>query len=1011
MDADKRFIKLCNVLKSHSRQHYETLSELEYVPSGYKKDNNPPTDGWKPLERLVGKDQHFWVRTRFTTPAAKESCRILLRVYTDITRGWDAANPQGILYLNGKMVQGLDINHTEAFLEPETEYQLHLYLYAAYQHDSFDLRMDISYLDMDIEGLYYDLLTPLETMQILNDNTTEYKDILSALTQAADLLDLRRVYSKEYKDSILAARQFMEEEFFSKVCSTERKPIVHCIGHTHIDVEWLWARAQTREKIQRSFSTAKALMDDYPEYLFTLTQPELYRYLKEEAPEKYEELKSLVAQGRWEPEGSLWVECDCNVTGGESLVRQILQGKKFFREEFGAENKILFLPDVFGYSAALPQILKKSGIEYFVTSKISWNDTNTMPYDTFYWQGIDGTDILTYFITTGTATPNHEMRRAGTYVGMHRPTQIQGTWDRYKQKQHCKHTMTTFGYGDGGGGPTREMLELQRRTDRGLPGIPVTKSDFLLPFLRDVEADFTANCKKLKNTPRWVGELYLEFHRGTYTSVAKNKKGNRKSELALQKTEALSYTDLLHGGSYDAQGIFHAWRKVLHNQFHDILPGSSIKPVYDGTDVDYARIAEFCGSTISQKLAALAGKVRTEGGLLVYNPLGFARSGQICVDGKTVELKQPIPGFGWAVVEAPKAENTVQVEGLQAENRHYRMVLDEAGRIVSLFDKDAGREVFLAGQKGNELQVFDDRPFNYDVWEMSEYYKSTMYVLDSPAVITAITDGCRSGFRVERDYYDSRICQNIWLYSDSRRIDFDTEIDWHEKDQILKTAFPLDIFTDKATYEIQFGHVSRPTHSNTGWEQAKFEVCGHKWADLSENGYGVSLLNDCKYGFNTEGSTLKLTMLKCSAHPDPNPGCDYADQGEHRFSYALLPHIGTIYEAGVIREAYGFNQPLETLAIGKQEGTLPASYSLAACDNRNVILETAKKAEYSDDLVVRLYEAHCSRGNATVQVAEGFREAWLCDMMENELEKLDFANNCVTIPVKHFEIVTLKFKR
>lgn len=1011
MDADKRFIKLCKDLEKQAWQTYGMLTGLEYTPCGYKQDNTPPTEGWKPLERLVGKDQHFWVRTKFTTPAAKESCRVLLKLYTDIKRGWDAANPQGILYLNGKMVQGVDIYHTEAFLEPDTDYQLHLYLYSGYENLSFDLLLELGYLDMDVEGLYYDIQTPLEAMQVLNGNTSEYKQIYAALTQAADLLDLRRVHSRQYKDSVLAARRFLEEEFFQKVCTLDRKPTVHCIGHTHIDVEWKWARNQTREKMQRSFSTAKALMDDYPEYRFTLTQPELYRYLKEEAPEKYEELKALVAQGRWEPEGAMWVECDCNVTGGESFIRQILQGKKFFREEFGAENKILFLPDVFGYSAALPQILKKSGLDYFVTSKISWNDTNTMPYDTFYWQGIDGSDILTYFITTGDAVKNHEMRRMGTYVGLHHPTQILGTWDRYKQKEYNTHTITTFGYGDGGGGPSRRMLEMQRRMDRGLPGIPVTKSDFLLPFLQTVEAEFTENCKKLKKTPRWVGELYLEFHRGTYTSVAKNKKGNRKSELALQKTEALSYTDLLHGGSYDAQGIYHAWRKVLHNQFHDILPGSSIKEVYDGTDVDYARISAFCADTVSQKLAALAGKVQTKGGLLVYNPLGFARGGHICLDGKTVALKQAIPGFGWAVVDAFDAENCVAVNGLTAENAHYRMTLDEAGRIVSLFDKDAGREVFLAGQKGNELQVFDDRPFNYDVWEMSEYYKSNMYVLDSPATITPISDGCRSGFRVERQYYDSRICQNIWLYSDSRRIDFDTDIDWHEKDQILKTAFPLDIFTDKATYEIQFGHVSRPTHSNTSWEQAKFEVCAHKWADLSENGYGVSLLNDCKYGFSTEGSTLKLTMLKCSAHPDPNPGRDYADQGKHTFSYALLPHIGTIYEAEVVREAYGFNQPLEVLPVAAQEGVLPECYSLVSCDTPNVILETVKKAEDSEDMIVRLYEAHCSRGKATVQVAEGFREAWLCDMMENELEKLDFANNCVTIPVKHFEIVTLKFKR
>jgi len=1008
----KRIEKICKLLKNYSVIPMEKLEGLEVVECGYKQDNTPPETGWAPLEFLVGKDKHFWLRTSFRTPKTIEpGRRYLLNIVSNGVKGWDASNPQGLLYLNGKMVQGLDINHTEAFLEPDREYMLHLYMYTAELARPFELTLQLCMLDMETEGLYYDLQVPFEALGVYNENTTEYKDTRSALEQAVNLLDLRQPHSTAYKASVLAARAFMAEEFYEKLCSTEGKPVMHCIGHTHIDVEWRWARNQTREKIQRSFSTAKALMDDYPEYPFTLSQPELYRYLKEEAPEKYQELKELVRQGRWEPEGSMWVECDCNVTSGESMIRQILQGKRFFKEEFGVDNRILFLPDVFGYSAAMPQILKKSGIDYFVTSKISWNDTNTMPNDTFRWQGIDGTDILTYFITTWKALPNHEARRYGTYVGHIDASHALGGWDRYKQKEYNKHILNTFGYGDGGGGPSRVMLEKQRRLSKGLPGIPVTKMDFLLPFMQTVEKNFNESCAKLRKTPKWVGELYLEFHRGTYTSMAKNKLGNRKSELALQKAEALSYADLYTGGSYDAPGLYGAWRKVLHNQFHDILPGSSIKEVYDGTDMDYAQIGAFCRDTIDGKLQALAQRVDTKGGLLVYNSLGFARGGNILVDGQTVELTQDIPAYGWAVLPAPKAENAVTVDGLTAENRYYRITLDEAGRIVSLFDKEAGREVILAGQRGNELQVFEDHPYEYDVWELSEYYKSVKYTLDAPAQITPITDGSRSGFRVSKTYCDSVITQNIWLYSDSRRIDFENEIDWHEKDQILKVSFPVDVFADRAAYEVQFGHVYRPTHSNTSWDQAKFEVCAHKWVDISENGYGVALLNDCKYGFNAEGSTLKLTMLKCSVHPDPNPEKAYADQGIHRFSYSLLPHSGSLYDAGVIREAYSFNQPLEVLPVQAHDGTLPQQFSLVSCDAPNVIVETVKKAETGEDMIVRLYESHCRRCDARITVAAGFKKAYICDMMENELEELAFEGNSVTIPVKNFEIVTLKFVR
>lgn len=978
--------------------------ETEAVECGYKNSNTPPETGWEKLPYLLGAEKHYWLRGSFRTPPAEEGYFYILEVETG-TKGWDATNPQGLLYLNGRMMAGLDVNHHEVMLQPDTDYEMLNYMYTGKVSIPLFVDTKVKKVDIETEGLYYDLLVPFEALEALNRNTAEYRDTLSALECAVNLIDFREPHTPAYYAGIAAARESIKTEYYEKLCSTEGKPVVHCIGHTHIDVEWQWARNQTREKAQRSFSTALMLQEKYPEYKFTLSQPELYRYLKEEAPEKYEELKKMVAEGRWEPEGAMWVECDCNLTSGESFIRQILQGKNFFKEEFGKENKVLFLPDVFGYSAALPQILKKSGVDYFVTSKISWNDTNMMPYDSFIWQGIDGTEIYSSFITTQKGKPNHDTVNYTTYVGMLDPVNVAGTWDRYQQKEYNKHTIMTFGYGDGGGGPTRWMLEKQRRLAKGLLGLPVTKMDHLVPYLAEAEKEFNANAAKLQRAPKWVGELYLEFHRGTYTSMAKNKRGNRKSELMLQKAEALSMTDLFFGGSYDAAGLYAAWRKVLHNQFHDILPGSSIKEVYDGTDVDYAKLAEYGNGVISTKLSGLAAQVASEGGVLVYNPSGFARSGNLAVGGETVELTEAIPAFGWKVIKQAACA-AVKLSGRTAENEYYVLTLDEQGSIVSLYDKTAEREVLLPGQKGNEFRLFEDYPRNYDAWEIDATYKPKRYAMDDTAVITPITDGSRAGFRVERTYMNSTICQQIWLYSKGRRIDFETEIDWHEKHHLMKVYFPIDVHTNQATYEIQFGHVTRPTHENTSWDEAQFEVCAHKWADVSENGYGVALLNDCKYGFSCDGTELSITVLKCPAFPNPE-----ADEGKHVFTYSLLPHAGSLYEAGVIHEAYALNQPLEAVEISAQNGTLPAEFSMVSCDRKNVIVETVKKAEESEDMVVRMYEAFDSRCKATVTVPEGFTKAYLCGTLENELEELPMTGNSVTVPVKNFEIITLKFKK
>ena len=1001
---------LCENLCSQMKRPCADPGTLEYVKSGYKKGNVPPEDGWCGMDEkteLEGTDAHFWIRASFHTPSTEENEYLVLEALTGKEGQWDATNPQGLLYLNGGMVQGYDTNHTEAYLEPNTQYQMYNYMYLGMQADPIRLRMRICRINRKIEQLYYDVLVPYEACLLMSENSDEYIAMMGVLEQTANLVDMREIFSKAYYQSIGKAECFIQTELYEKLCTTHGKPVVNFIGHTHIDMEWLWTRAQTREKIQRSVATAASLMKQYPEFKFMLSQPELYQYLKEEAPEMYAVLKTLVAEGRWEPEGAMWLEPDCNLISGESFVRQLMHGIGFFKKEFGKTCKVLFLPDVFGYSAALPQILKKAGIDYFVTSKISWNETNKLPMDEFLWQGIDGTEIFTTFLTAqdyeGSEAANYTL-----YVGNINSSMMKGAWNRFQQKEYSDRVMVTFGYGDGGGGPTKQMLEQFRRLEKGLPGLPAAKMGFMAPHLEQRKQLFEEGCHKTQRVPKWVGELYLEFHRGTYTSIARNKRNNRKSELMLQKAEALSYIDFLHAGSYGADEIYDTWQKVLHNQFHDILPGSSIFEVYEGTDRDYAEISAFCEHVIQEKLEAIATKVRAGSGLLVYNSLGFARGGTLHLNGETVELTDEIPAFGWKVIPGAHAcpLSSVEVYGNTLKNRYYHMRLDLSGRIVSLFDLHAEREVFCSNAFGNEFQAFEDYPRQYDAWEMTDYYKQKMWVLDGPAKISPIFDGDRAGVQVIKKYVHSTISQKIWLYSNSPRIDFETEIGWHEKHQILKVAFPFAIHANSATFDIQFGHVVRPTHENTSWDKARFESYGHKWVDVSENGYGVSLLNDCKYGYNTEGSTLKLTVLKCSTYPNP-----HADEGRHIFTYSLLPHVGDFREAGIIQEAYSLNQPLETVPVRGSGGTLPDVYSLISCDCPNVMIETVKKAEADNGMIVRMYESFGRRSKVVLTAANGFKKAYLCDLLENELEELPIDGNKLILPVKNFEIITLKFAK
>lgn len=1009
----------CENLKRLSEKTVYEIPELQFVPWDYKKAGERPTpdETWRPFarfERVQGKDKHFWFYTALKTPTILRNEQLFLELITGREGQWDATNPQGLLYLNGEIVQGFDTNHRQAAVQPDTEYEILLYFYTGMIDSHVEVMMNLKSVDLPVQKLYYDLKVPYDAALCLEENEYTHIKTLKHLERACNFLDFRKPGSKDFYDGIAAADGYLQKAYYEKACG-KKEVIVNYIGHTHIDVAWLWTLAQTKEKVQRSFATALQLMEQYPQYIFMSSQPQLYDYLRQEAPDLYEKVKKRVKEGRWEVEGAMWLEADCNLSSGESLIRQILFGKRFMREEFDVESHILWLPDVFGYSGALPQILRKSGVDQFVTSKISWNESNQIPYDSFLWQGIDGTEIFTYFLSAQTHKDYKEGKNHTTYAADISPEINLGTWERYQQKEYNNETVVLFGYGDGGGGPTAEMLESMNRLKRGLPGMPGAQMSRVGDFLARAEENFHRNCEDMGRTPRWVGELYLELHRGTYTSMARNKKNNRQCEFLCQEAETLAVMGKLFlGKEYPTTTLNDSWRLLLLNQFHDIIPGSSIKEVYEDSDRQYAQIREVVGKIKDERLTSLAEQV-SQSGLFVYNPNSFAVTGYAQSGGKRIFVKD-VPPMGWKVVSKEEfadgtkadADKQIQVLEKRIESPHYSIRFDDDMNIVSIFDKDNGREVIAAGKRGNQLCVFEDYPRKHDNWEISNYYKQKMWTVNDVRAVTVISDCGYGGYRVERKYMNSTIVQTILVYRESRRIDFETQIDWHEDHVLLKAHFPTTIHTNKATYEIQFGNLERPNHSNTSWDAAKFEVCAQKWGDLSEEGYGVSLLNDCKYGYGADGNEIAITLLKCGTYPNVE-----ADQGLHTFTYSLYPHKDNFRQGGTIREAYLLNRPLTCIPT-EGAGTLPPEYSFVSCDSENIVIETVKQAEAGDGMIVRLYDAWGKKSTPRLKFGFDVEKVLLCDLLENPIEEIRTdreAGNEVTIKVDNFEIITLRIAR
>ena len=1011
---------------------WQTKKKLFMRPEEADLDPMPWESFDSSTDRWYGKDTYYWFRAQFTVPQSMDQKCIFLKIHTQIEEWDDGRNPQFLLFVDGQAVQGQDMNHREVRLtdcaEAGRTYTLDLQAYTGILHNEFSLKVTAAETDLALMKLYYDLKAPADAYRYNRMPEGRTRSLLvEALNGAVNQLDLRTPHSKAFDESVATAQSYIDAHLYQnpELCGHDEL-IASCIGHTHIDVAWWWTVSQTREKTARSFSTVLKLMDEYPDYKFMSSQPQLYVFLKERYPEVYAKLKQRVKEGRWIPEGGMWLEADCNLTSGESLVRQFLYGKKFFKDEFGIDSKILWLPDVFGYSGALPQIMKECGIDYFMTTKLAWNQIDKFPHDTFMWKGIDGTGILTHLITTPSVGQDVKKTHFTTYNGMLDADAVIGAWDRYQNKDLNNEVLICYGFGDGGGGPTREMLESSSRLDKGIAGIPKVVQESPVAYFERLDERVSKN----KRLPVWEGELYFEYHRGTLTSMGRNKKGNRKSELAMMDLELLSVLAEEKGVSYPKEELERMWKVILLNQFHDILPGSAIHEVYEVTKKEYEEL--LCEAEVLEKEQLKA--IANEGdGITVVNTLGFERDDLVRLpdgckaealedqngmiypiqhtkNGAVAALKK-LPSKGSRVYqkvslsEDAKKYNWYSIEN-EAERKtletpFYTVVFDENGMIARLYDKKNDREVLKPDQKGNRMVMYEDKPMCFDNWDIDMYYTEKGWEVSNLSRFewTDLGPLCVS-IELERTISNSLIRQTITFYADSAVIRFDTYVDWKEHQHLLKVHFPVDLHTDEATFDIQFGNLTRKIHQNTSWDEARFESCGQKWMDMSEGHYGVSLLNDCKYGHSAIDGVMTLTLIKSGIEPNPT-----ADQEEHTFTYALYPHAENWRQAKTVQEAMKLNQPLLSV-----EGGLGNESSFVSVDHQNVILETVKMAEDSDGVIIRLYESENARTKAHISFEKEIVSVESCDCIENAKMAVDIKDNGFDIEIKPYEIQTYRVR-
>lgn len=1001
-----------------------------------------------------------WFKAEGSIPEAFDGQHVVARIDLGY-RAQPGFGGEAILFDGSRPVQGINPKHNTVELSPGATAgdPVHLLVEAAANpataegplewpllmpdYDGRPLyrlrQFDLAVVDDEMTEVLFDWTVLTELADCLGPSDRRSAEILDVLDRVARTIDLH-----DLRTSLVARRAEWEPLLAST--GAARRHRVTAVGHAHIDSAWLWPIRETKRKCARTFSSAIRLMESSPEFVFVCSQAQQHAWMEEEYPELFAEMQDRVAAGQLEPVGSMWVEPDTNVPSGESLVRQLVAGKRFFLDRYGVETVDCWLPDAFGYSGNLPQILRSAGVRRFLTQKLSWNEIDRFPHHTFWWEGIDGTRVLAHCPPTD------------TYNGEFTVGQLLLGERQYAQHGLSERSLYLYGYGDGGGGPTAEMLERARRV-ADLDPLPTVSLDSARSFFDAVEQEaierdelveaadpattLTAHAQGPGGLPVWVGELYLERHRAVQTTQARSKLGNRRSERLLREAELWCAASLTGDDATEAAGeIAEVWRTVLLHQFHDILPGSSIHWVHADSRAAYAAIERRLGHLIDRATSRLAAEVTPGEGsgtgrpLVVLNgastrreslvelegavagsataarsPAGALLPLQRLADGR-VALRAEVDGSGWAryelVEEEPPAlDDPVVVTGDRSlSNGLVSVELDELGFVRSIRDLATGRETIAPGERANLFQLHHDLPTHFDAWDVDQgAFERALEPTGAESVEIVEHGPLRAAIEVRwRIGERSTVVQQIRVEAGSRQVEFATEVDWAERHRFLKVAFPVDVRAAHATYEIQFGHLPRATHANTSWDAARFEVPAQRFADLSDGAFGVALINDCKYGYDIRGNVMRLSLLRGPGWPDP-----VADEGSHRFSYAIRPHagIGTIEE--VVDAAEQFNLPLRAVTGSGSGGSRPDTGHLVAIDGAR--LSALKPADdASGDLVVRCYEHRGTRSLVRIH-APGMTAATRVDALERPLGALGVSDGAVSLELRPFELVTVQLRR
>jgi alpha-mannosidase len=975
--------------------------------------------GWEEIahESYWGRaDLNFIIKSNFVVPEDWDCEHLALHLPLGVL-GDIFNHPEGLLHIDGTPVGSADrYHHTiplDAALQDGQRHVVSLHGWTGHAGWPADVTSKAK-LFMGQPALverHHGLLafhqyasTVLDTVRTLDFQSEEHVRLLEALDRAFMALDTRDPIGDGLYDSVAKAADVLEEGV--KAAGAPLDVTLHGIGHAHMDIAYLWTVDQIRLKNARTYSNVLRLMRENPDYRFSHSQPQLYDYTAQDYPALFNEIKSRVAEGRWEVMGGMWVEPDLNISGAEALVRQLAYGRKYFRDTFGdVDTPVLWLPDTFGFPAQIPQLMRHAGLKWFATNKLNWNQRNKVPSTTHVWEGIDGSSVLAQILTTPRSV--QYLPFPTNYKSDLTGSEVLGTWQCSTAPEPVRDLPVCYGYGDGGGGPTEDLIA-KARAFQDMPGMP----KFRMSTVRDT---FEAIEASEGDLPVWRGEHYMEGHRGVLTSQAWIKRANRKAEILLHEAEALA---AMAGTKPD---LDEAWKLLCLNQFHDIVTGTSIGQVFEDSRKDFARIDKLVEDAIEEAVSALAddriliaSTIPTTGPRLVLIDDAELEHGQQVLGGSLAffENVQPYSLTSISDARAPQSSSSCSLGGETAtlENSHVRVVFELNGQISEVFDKAVGRQVLAGGERGNVLQTFEDRPICWDAWDIDPFFEDRQHDIDEPCDVEILEDGpLRSSLKFTRRWRNSTITQIVRLAAHSARVDFETQIDWHETHTLLKAAFPTSVQAATAEFDVQWGSVKRSTSRDTDFDAARFEVPLHKWVQLSQDGYRVAVLNDCKYGCDVHGNTIRLTLIKSATYPDPN-----ADQGDHRFTYSLLPNPGS-KRSVLNHEAYDLNGPARVIQPGEQPGEeisdrANAMGAFIVSSNDQIIIETVKPAAEGSALIIRGFECAGEQAQTELRFSHPISSAKAVDFHEAEIEDLTHDGDSLSLTFKPHEIRSIKIE-